>query len=102
MDPENPQETYCAICTSLTVRYRRLCLFLAIAILVVGLTFPLMHIMVLWTCGQTAANIRKGQTCADAEALSFGRGIIVPSTLVIGEVAAAITIGVWCVRHVYR
>lgn len=98
MDPEN--QTYCVVCTALIVRYKRLCLFLAIAVLVVGLGFPLLHMMILWTCAQNAAI--RSQTCVDAEALSFGRGIILPSTLVIGEVAAAIFVGLWCVRNVYR
>jgi hypothetical protein len=81
----------------LVARRKKICLFLAIAVLVVGLVFPLMHIAILWTCGLHAARARS-PTCVDAEALSFGRGIIVPSTLVIGEVAVAIIVGVWCIR----
>jgi hypothetical protein len=99
MDQENPRGSCGATCAILAAHHKKICLFLAIAVLVVGLAFPLMHIAILWTCGLNAARTRS-PTCVDAEALSFGRGIIVPSTLVIGEVAAAVIVGVRCIRGV--
>ncbi len=100
MSLENQQIPFGVFCASITSRHKKLCTTLAVVVLLLCMLGPVTHIMLLLSCG--GAQTRYTVGCGLAFAFSFGRGVIVPATLLAGEIAVAGVIGLWCTRNVCR